>query len=263
MMKSLKLMVAAPLLTVGVAFACSPIDATFKIDTLSAGVVQVVETSWTTNMTTSPPTRVQKGQTIYGPYRQTDLKTHLAGLMGDSALVFIGRIDTLNYDSTAVLAPAVALTPQYSESGSVYAWVRARVQVDTVLRGSLPSKTFWIKTHFLNSAMCGTTWDWFLNRTFLNASSGLVSTADIKLPYMLGAPFSSGAYWFDGRHLVAPGFPGLRQDITEIFPDYPATSIVGSRNVKYRASSDGKLYHPDGRVVPKTTNRKYPAPLLR
>lgn len=262
-MNSVKLMAAAPLLAVGVALACSPMDATFKIDTLSAGVVQVVETSWTTNMTTSPPTRVQKSQMIYGPYRQVDLKTHLAGLMGDSALVFIGRIDTLNYDSTAVLEPSVTLTPQYSGSGSVYAWFRARVQVDTVLRGVLPNKTFWVKTHVLNSAMCGSTWTPFLNKPFLNASTGLTSTADIKLPYSLVASFSSGAYWFDGRHLVAPGFPGLRQDITEIFPDYPATGIVGSRSPKYRASSDGKLYHPDGRVVPEGTNRKYPVPLLR
>lgn len=259
-----KTFVAAHLIIVG-AWACSPVDATYLIDTVSAGSVQVVETRWKYVMT-SPPTRVQDGQTVFGPYRQADLKTHLEGVFRDSSLVFIGRIDTLNHDSTATLEPLIVLAPHFPGTGFGDIRVRARVRVDTLLKGSLPGKSFWIQTHYWNSGLCGTTWNHLVGQRFLNASTGLVGAADIKLPYGLTAAFRPSASWFDGRYLVAPEFPGLRQDITEILPEYPATGLLVSRNPKSRTHpADGKLYRPDGRAVPASSpaRRKPSAPLLK
>jgi hypothetical protein len=267
-MRSLRSFIFVLAASAGIASACTLIDATYRTDTIATGTVQVVQTNWTYNYSLpAPPYRVEAGQLVHGPYRQTDLTAHLTGVIRDSALVFIARIDSLVSDSTVSLAPEIVLTPTYSGAGAVFAWVRARVNVDTVLRGSLPAKQFWIKTHYLNSAACGTTWDHLLNKKFLNASAGLFSTTDIKLPYggSSSSYYFNAAYWFDGRNLVAPGFPGLRTDITTILPEYPATSIRSSGLPKRPLRDEAKVWKPDGRVAPsdESSRRKTSVPLLK
>jgi hypothetical protein len=259
----LKTWAASLLLTAGTSLACSLVDVTYRTDTISPGSVQVVATTWTFTQT-SPPKRVASAQTIYGPYHQVDLESHLESALTDSALVFIGRIDSLVYDSTAVLSPEIALTSAYTGQGAIHAWVRARFQVDTLLRGSLPGQTFWVKTAMLNSALCGSGWEGFLNKSFLNTSNALTTSTDIKLPYQFGG-FYNATYWFDGRYLMAPNFPGLRADITDLDPTFPATSIMVPRKQITPMRLNGNAYLPDGRVAPlvEGATRKVPVPLLK
>src|SRR5690606_38768049 len=103
-----------------------------------------------------------------------------------------------------------------------------RFHIDTLMKGALPGKTFWIRTRVALSS-CDGSYQGLKNRAFLNASSGFMNLADLKLNISLSTgayspPFPS-SHWFDGRYLVAPDFPGLRLDITELYPDYPATSV--------------------------------------
>jgi hypothetical protein len=243
----------------GVGYACTLPNASYRLDTVSPGVTRVVQTNYSGYM----PNQTVTGTQVHGPYLQADLKAYLTAILRDSALVFLARIDSIVPDSIPV-APQIALTPLYDGQGAVHAWVRVRVRVDSLLRGTLPHRTFWIRSHILNSAMCGGgDWTHFLGRTFLNASGEFSSLGNLKLPYFSSYIFGP-AHWFDGRYLVAPEFPGLRLDITELYPDYPATGIVQRTAPLVPGKPGVKAYLPDGRVVPAAkSGRKTPLPVLK
>jgi hypothetical protein len=257
MLKSFALTVV---LGMGVGFACTIPNASYRLDTLSPGTTRVVQTNYSGYI----PNQTVVGEQVHGPYLQADLKAYLTAILRDSALVFIARVDSIVPDSTPV-APEIALTPLYDGPGAVFAWVRVRVRVDSLLRGTLPHRTFWVRSHILNSAMCGGgNWTGFLGKPFLNASGEFSTLGNLKLPYFQSI-FLNHAHWFDGRYLVAPNFPGLRLDITELYPDYPATSVYRRGVPVIPLRLDGKAYRPDGRTVPEGTgeDRKSPVPILR
>ncbi|MCD6024027.1 MAG: hypothetical protein K0Q91_943 [Fibrobacteria bacterium] len=234
-------------LGVGLAGACSYVPTSSRIDTLSSGTVQVVVTTYSASA--SPP--VKTGEYVLGPFHQTDLNSYFASLFRDSALVFIAHLDSIVYDSTVALSPQVNLVPVYGQ-GAVHQFFRARLVVDTIFRGTLVEKKFWIRTHMLNSAMCGgVNWEYFLGKRFLNASTKLERTDDIRLPYQ-GWGYWNPAYWFDGRYLIAPAYPGLRMDITALMPTYPATGILRRPAPARPVAPGGKAYQPDGRRVQET-----------
>jgi hypothetical protein len=247
-------------LGMGAGYACSPLNASFRLETPSPGVTQVVQTNYSGYM----PNQTVASTQVHGPYLQADLKAYLTTVLRDSALVFLARIDSIVPDSIPV-APQIALTPLYDGQGAVHAWVRVRVRVDSLLRGTLPHRTFWIRSHILNSAMCGGgNWTGFLRRPFLNASGEFSSVGNLKLPYFQSSIYNA-AHWFDGRYLVAPEFPGLRLDITELYPDYPATGIIARHSEPIVPLKQvGRAYLPDGRVVPAAqSGRKTSLPILK
>ena len=259
MLKSFALVVA---FGAGVGFACTIPNASYRIDTVSPGVTRVIQTNYSGYI----PNQTVISEQVRGPYLQSDLKIYLSAVLRDSAVVFFAHIDSIVNDTNAVVTPEVVLTSPYSTQGqgAVSEWVRVRIRVDSLLRGTLPGRTFWVKTHMLNSAMCGTRWDHLKGRTFLNAAGGLSVTDHLKLPYSFTLPLYNDAHWFDGRYLVAPDFPGLRLDITELYPDYPATSVVPRRLPPLAPlRPDGKIYRPDGRTVNPDVAPKSPMPLLR
>lgn len=242
----------------GVSFACSFLPSEIRFDTVSPGVVRTVRImQWTDPMLNT----VERIDTL-GVAHITDFRSRMASAFQDSSLVFFGRIDTLVYDTSFKPTPLVLL----AKADSFPSWpFLARISVDTLFKGTLPAQRFWVRG-FLPSHSC--TYSWRTGRTFLNVSNGLKIVSDIKMPTVDPGPSESWiptAHWFDGRYLVSPDFPGLRLDITELHPQYPATGILAPRTRLSPLRPDGKQWTPDGRVVPVTEplRRKTPAPLLK
>ena len=245
------------LLAAGISQACSFLWSEVRFDTLSPGVVRAVQSTETTDIRTMQP--VWRHDTL-GVYRQSDFRASLQADLRDSALVFIGRVDTIVYDTGFTPTPLIELGP----SDAFSSWpFHARLTIDSLLKGTLPAKTFWVKAH-LPTHSCA--FSWRTKRAFLNVSNKLELTSDIKQPTTDPGPrghYIATAQWFDGRYIVSPKFPGLRLDITELYPDYPATNVTPRRLPPAPLRPDGKLYRPDGRSVGPDAASKSPVPLLR
>jgi len=251
----------------GIASACSFLGGwSMRYDTVSTNAVRVIQRQPQTNLMTQEVT-----------YREdTSAVTTLSGFKSwfenavlDSGLVFIGRLDSILEfyapgDTTQThLTPVVVLRDTGILAGR---WpYYARVRVDTVFKGSLPAKTFWIRGSTQGTS-CDQDLTYSLHKPFLNVSNGLNRNADLKIPKFLWPHYDiiPKAHWFDGRYLVSPAFPGHRLDITSVYPEYPATSLVTPRSLPKPFRVDGKAYRPDGRVAPSEISpSNAPVPLLK
>ncbi|MCD6024025.1 MAG: hypothetical protein K0Q91_941 [Fibrobacteria bacterium] len=248
---------------IGASQACSFVDARIRYDTLETGVVRVVR------ILSYVDVRYEQVTTYdtLGISRITDFRSYFASALQDSSLVFIASLDSVLEFRNAGDTVVAGISPAFVLRDTSYMAGRwpffARVRVDTVFRGTLPS-TFWIR-----GATQGTSCDAGLaglrHKPFLNISNGLQKPSDLKLPtYMTPYHNLPTAHWFDGRYLVSPVFPGIRLDITEVLPTYPATGILRRPSPTRSVAPGGKAYQPDGRRVEEAkTGRKVPVPLLK
>jgi hypothetical protein len=250
-----------------------------RYDTLQNGTVVL---TWENNVLdkSSAPLKASRRDTL-AISTPAGFKAWLQSSLADSALAFIGRIDSViekRSDGNSVGEPvgdtvvagltvSLTLNPRDTTvSGSRNYPFYARLRIDTLTRGTLPSKNFWIKGY--RSPGCPMSLRTYKNLRFLNLSAGFASMKDLKLPpdisfYLAGQTIIPDAHWFDGRYLISPRFPGLRIDIREVLPAYPVTGIL-RRGVPGRPEGvSGKAYQPDGRRIEGPTGRKTTAPLLK
>jgi hypothetical protein len=231
---------------------------TYRYDTLETGALRLIRTQ---NMgsTQNPFVRVD----TVGVYHPSDLQAKLRASLQDSALVFIGRFDSLIPGNSPAPAPLLELD---TAPASVYYTAYYRLRIDTVLRGTFPHATpIWIKLNE-GAGSCTVSFPLHLNGRFLNASSGFATRADLKMkfdPFPGYSPFPL-ANWFSGRYLYDPAYPNvMRVDITQILADYPATGIAPRRLPFARAKPTAKTWLPDGREAKGLDARKNPVPVLR
>jgi hypothetical protein len=250
------------MLLVGSGFGCTIFYTTVRYDTLSPEIVAVTAAS-----------NGPSGRDTLLISRKPEMKSYFQSLFADSSLVFIGAIDSLIQQvpgkDTVIpgLVPAIVFAPDDTMPQS-RTTLYFRLRIDTLIRGTLPSKSFWVKAGYVQS-LCGFGYGGYNNRVFLNASASFSKLSDLKVSTQLDKfagmlPSPATAHYFDGRYLVARNFPGLKLDITEVLPTYPATGIL-RRGVPWRpANVSGKTYQPDGRRVQGVnTPRKTPLPLLK
>ncbi len=248
---------------VGIGQACSFVYSQIRYDTLEAGVVRVVRITSGENVRHEYVTTYD----TLGISRTSAFQEKLRSYLQDSTLVFIGTIDSVLQFQSAGDTVVSGISPTFvlraSQTDNERWPFFARVRVDTVLKGTLPS-LFWIR-----SSQSGTSCDLSVSvhrgKAFLNVSNGLQRPSDLKLSaFMSSYDNFPTAHWFDGRYLVSPDFPGIRLDITEVLPTYPATGVL-RRGVPWRpANLSGKTYQPDGRRVQNLdAPRKTPLPLLK
>lgn len=207
--------------------------------------------------------------TLMGVSRMADFREYFQKLVADNDLVFIGDIDSVIGDGmrdTIVpgLIPDIVLAPQYPLQtwGGYY----ARLKIDTVIKGSLPSAHFWFKGYG-NGTSCDVSvqmYKWW--GRFLNFSDKFEKMSDLKLSSY--ASFCSNCpqfHAFDGRFLYSPEFPVLTLDIREVLPGYPV-ALDRPRNSSIVPWKPGKkAYQPDGRTVPEApkSGRKSAVPVLK
>jgi hypothetical protein len=248
---------------IGASQACSFVDTRIRYDTLETGVVRVVR------ILSYVDVRYQQVTTYdtLGISKITDFRSYFASALQDSSLVFIGSLDSVLqfYDAGDTVVPGISPTFIFRDTSYMAGrWpFFARIRVDTVFRGTLPS-TFWIR-----GAMTGNSCEMGLqvhkHKPFLNISNGLRHGSDLKLS-TAQTPYHNlpTAHWFDGRYVVSPQFPGIRLDITEVLPTYPATGVLRRPSPARSLAPGGKAYQPDGRRVEEAkTGRKVPVPLLK
>lgn len=230
---------------------------TYEYVDLGAGVTHVNRiTYWfpTGSRTSTPVADITREQ----------LRSHYQGLLQDSALVFLGRIDSVIQlpagDTSNPVTPWRRLTRDSTAPANRFFRFYARIRIDSLLRGSLPHPSFWIEGE--RPEACSFKWEDFQGKTFLNSSSGLSKMTDLKLD--LGGRTLPTGYWFDGRYLTTPPFYGVRLDITEVMPDYPATSLLMTRSKRFRQGTPaGASYQPDGRRVGESFRGRSALPELR
>jgi hypothetical protein len=253
MLKSFALTVA---LGAGAAPACTGFTYHLKSEELEPGVYRVLRGSGSFALPGAP----QEYETI-GIARLSDFKTYLEVIISNHSLVFIGAIDSVI--GNGMQDPVVpGLVPHFTLAPLMSVGVYARIQVDTILKGTLPANPFWILANPVRSSCHG---NFHKTGKFLNFSNKLDSLSDLKVSTL--ANFCANcptAHWFDGRYLRSPEFPVLALDITQLYPDYPATSVHRRSVPVIPLRLDGKAYRPDGRTVPAAkAGRKTALPLLR
>jgi hypothetical protein len=248
----LKILCAGFLALASAVFPCSPSPMRYYVDTLSSTEVRV----W------REPGAVRPRDTV-GIFKAGDFQSYLYDARQDSALIFIGVLDSVVVDDTSAASSTYKVLA-HDPNGDT--WVSLKVRVDTLISGVLPQKTFWVKARFsLIETTCGIGYARFLGIPFLNISTGLDRLADLKLSNSIFGNLASIpalASWFDGRYVVSPQFPGLRVDLFDTFDNGP-TGVL-RRGISLRpAARTGKSYQPDGRRVPENPVRKTPLPLLK
>jgi hypothetical protein len=203
-----------------------------------------------------------------GVSKVSDFKTFIQNVIDTSDLVFIGHIDsTIGDGLTNVTAPSgvVAAVTLFrtSTADTSYGKFYARLTVDTLIKGRLPSKSFWFKAFGYGSSCNVYPSEYQMGGRFLNFSDKFDHISDLKMPkYSTFCTNCPVAYWFDGRYLRAPEFPVLALDITSIYPSYPATSITRRTSNVAPWKPIGKGYRPDGRIAPKS-GRKSAVPVFK
>lgn len=242
-------------------FACTITPTPVRYDTVSPDVVAV-----TTAVTGEPSHR----DTILVSRRDAFV-SHVQNMIEANTHVFIGRIDSIiqgapGHDTVPPgLVPDLELS-SYADTVSFASRYYLRFRVDTLMKGTLPGKTFWVRTRAALTT-CDLSYQAMKGRVFLNASTGFTDLSDLKLDVSWEAiaytPSFPSAHWFDGRYLLSPDFPGLRLDITEVYPDYPATSVRHRAGAVPAWRPEGKAYLPDGRAAPSGPDRKIPVPVLK
>jgi hypothetical protein len=235
------------------AFPCSPSNMKYYVDTLSEGEVRV----W------REPGAVRPRDTV-GIFRARDFQSYLYQARRENALIFIGVLDSVVVDDTSAASASYKVLA-YGIPGDT--WVSLKVRVDTLITGTLPGKTFWVKASFpLKLTTCGIGYASFIGAPFLNISGGLENVSDLKVS---GSVFGNRAsipplsHWFDGRYVVSPDFPGLKVDLFDSFENGPS-GILRRPTPSRSFAPGGKAYQPDGRRVEEAkTGRKVPVPLLK
>jgi len=258
LLKSLSLTMAAA--AAGV--ACTVFPTPVRYDTLSPGVVVVTHASQADSS--------QRDTVVISRY--AEMKAHVEALLAESGLVFIGRIDSTitippDSDSVPALSPdPIDLSTEW-DTASFASELYLHLRIDTVMQGTLPGKSFWVHAR-QNITTCDNIHP--TGKSFLNASNGMTRLSDIKVRLEPSgySPPPPSAHWFDGRYLTSPDHPGLRLDITELYPDYPATSIRSPRSPRSpgdgAGSWGGRAYLPNGRQVPNAPDgQKIPVPVFR
>ena len=256
------------LVTVGMASASCPvyISGGERYDTLQNGTVVL---TWENNV-------IPKSAALSKAFVRDTIavstpsafKAFLQASVLDSGLVFVGRIDSVierqNSDPNSVGSPtgdtvvagltvSLTLNPfDTTVQGSRNYPFYARLRIDTVARGILPSKSFWIKGY--RSPGCPVSYNQYKDKRFLNLSGGLASMKDLKIPltysrYLMDSDIIPDAHWLTAQYLVSPKFPGLRIDIREVIPAY-VVGIKGRPIVRAPQKAEGKSYLPDGRYIP-------------
>ncbi len=205
-----------------------------------------------------------------GLSRTSDLKASLDSAIQVSSLVFIAEVDSVieNHPGNPTPLPSNLPTPTFELASEFESFSEGefyvRLKIDTVLKGTLPSSHFWIRS-WASQWSCGTSYSDFISTRFLNFSDQLDSLPDLKLSMFsndcVNCPY---AYTFDGRYLRSPDYPVLRLDITELFPDYPATSVFRRHRPAVPLRPDGRAWLPDGRRVSEDVGSgRGPVPVLR
>lgn len=261
MLKALVIMLA---LGAGGSFACSGGFITLQGSEFAPGEYYVLRTQgWIAGPSIPADT--------IGISRIADMRDHLDSVIQANPLVFIGRIDStigngVRDTTVAGLIPDYVLLPRFMYApGNPGPGFYARIQVDTVLKGNLPSRAFWVRGYLSpNSCTLGIS----AGSRFLNFSDALDSISDLKIN--VDEDFCEGcpeAHWFDGRYLRSPDFPVLSMDIRELFPEYPVAvrgDRPGSRVPRRVPGKADESWRPDGRFVPDNAKPgKNPAPRLR
>ncbi|MCD6024026.1 MAG: hypothetical protein K0Q91_942 [Fibrobacteria bacterium] len=234
-------------------------------ETLEPGVVSVLEASGSSH----GPAPDTEAKSQIGISTRAGFKAKFQEYLRDSALVFIGRIDSVvvGGDQDTVpsgLSPEVVLASSWGSPA--YGGFYLRFSIDTLLKGHLPSRKFWAKAYG-EGGSCGVSPQsyGYPKTSFLNVSNKFDNMADLKLPKLVtNCGNCTQAHWFDGRYLVSPDFPGINLDITEVLPTYPATGVLRRPAPARPVTPGGKAYQPDGRRVeePKS-GRNAPLPLLK
>lgn len=244
------------------AFACTKIPMAWHFDTLETGVVRITRTS---------PVLVSPHDSVVTYADPTQLKGHLVQKLRDSALVYVGRIDSMAVIDSA-LRSRINLAfydDKWKAHGdtSVRSSYAIRLQIDTLIKRSLPRRTFWIEvfTDPLVVSTCGGGPNMVARGAFLNFSSSLARYSDLNIPtYATEDARLPEAYWYKEGFVVAPEFPGLRMNLGQVLQEDSATALrpkSGARNTS--GLFVGKVFLPDGRVVPERRDRKTPVPVLR
>lgn len=256
----LKILGSILALGLGTAFACSGTAYFLRGEETEPGVFTVLRGyGW------GP---VGEASEVIGTSKTADFKAHVANIIASNNLVFIGAIDSVIGDgltnaSAPGLVPDVVLAPPYA--GQTYGIFYARLKIDTLLKGSLPSRHFWFQGYGYGTSCNVTPFLYKMGGRFLNFSNGLDSMAHLKMPrYSTFCSNCPVAHWFDGRYLYSPDFPVLKLDITTIYPTYPATGILRRPAPARPFRISEKTYQPNGRRVEEAkTGRKPPVPLLK
>jgi len=199
-----------------------------------------------------------------GIYRSSDLKSRIEGIISANELVFIGELDSvIGIGQPLLVDPGIVPDFVLSGPNATLPVFFARIKVDTVIKGILSEGSYWFKGQRVGST-CDINPALLKGLKFMNYSDNLDSTSDLKIDFTQN--FCSNcpqALSFDGRYFRFREFPAMTMDITMLYPDYPATGILGSRYPKVPLRRDFRLYSPDGRIVPQEIMRKHPMPVLR
>jgi hypothetical protein len=246
------------------ALACSGSSYMLRGEEIQPGVFQVSRASGY-----FPPPGPQSYEPI-GTVTMAEFKHHFDTVLANNALVFIATIDSVveagfppNPTPIELPDPDFVLSSIWMHSsGEFY----LRLSIDTLIKGTLPSKLVWLKG-YRNGTSCGTFFTGYKGLRFLNYSDHLDTMPDLKLSewesFCANCP---RANTFDGRYLRSPEFPVLSIDIREVLPGFPVSLNSSMRTpIKVPLRSPGKAYLPDGRTAPSDdqVQRKAPVPLLR
>lgn len=247
----------------GVALACSGNHYRLKGEEIGPGVYQVYSAS---GFWPLPDSSVQWRSE--GISRVADFKAQMDSLISVSNLVFVGSIDTVVGDGLHNAAEPAGIVPQTvllrsTASDTTYGRFYARLKVDTLIKGTLPSSLFWFVGYGYGSS-CNVNLQDYRGGRFLNYSNAFTNMSDLKMPrYSSFCVNCPTAHWFDGRYLRSPDFPVLALDIREVLPGFPVSLQGATPRVQVPLRRDGKRYSPDGRIVPEKSVHKRTVPALR
>jgi hypothetical protein len=250
-------------LTIDVTLACTGSVFRLKGEEIEPGVFNVYSASGSLSNPANPDQ-----WTLNGVSRTADFKAKLDSSITTNSLVFIGTIDSLignGFQDTVVsgLVPDFTLT-----FGSTLFPINyyLRIKVDTLIKGTLPKSSIWIRSPGPTST-CDNVPYGYKGLTFLNFSNGLTALSDLKIsrlnPFCANCPI---AHRFDGQYLSSPDFPVLKLDIREVLAGFPVALSTGTqKNIRVPLRSSEKAYLPDGRVAPSgdKARRAAPGPLLK
>ncbi len=247
----------------GVALACSGTSYNLQGQLVAPGVYEVNSYPGWLLHPTNPGT-----PTPVGTFTVDGFRNHIQGLIAANELVFIASIDSIimkNFGSQDTAIPG--FTPDFVLKGQLQypgaPGFYGRMQVDTVLKGTLPSKAFWFRGH-PNGTSCDVNLEFLKFGKFLNYSNKLDSMPDLKIS--MWESFCGNcprATTFDGRFFWSPEFPTVPLDIRELFPGYPVALSGPAREFRPPLRAPGPAYRPDGRAVPESGAGRSPVPLVR
>jgi hypothetical protein len=251
-------------LGVGTSLCCSFIGSrSMHYDSIQPGVVRVITSSPKFNIATK--TYEQGFDTSFS--RISNFKVRMDSIFAQNNIVFIGVIDSFigEFERDTII-PGMVPDITLSSAGPGTQGFYARIKVDTVFKGALPSGRFWIRGATNSGAGCGAYFGSNMGARFFNFSDQLQTMQDLKLPQWLDNCWTCppDGYFVSNNVLYSPEFPGLGLNLGE----YLSGSITAIRHRVNPGSlvyPIGKAYRPDGRTFPvgAGSDRKSPVPLIR